>query len=296
MQLGAKTVFQFSVYEVDAESRELRKSGVRIRLTDQAFQLLVALLERPGEMVSREEMKQRLWPQDTFVDFDHGLNSAINRLRDALNDSASSPRYIETLARRGYRFLLPVEVRERAQTTSSTDPVNGTKKPLAFEQPDLAANVGSDPTISSISILTQPEELPKVRRFRAQLLFLLIQVMYLVFYVVALARLQYLDAVVEQAFGHDGWISVLTLVSALVGLPVRLYLISGVAFGVSRFSQKFRRMFVPVFVIDELWSLSPLLLTAQLGIGLALGATAALIYVPFAERTLLLMADRPSTS
>jgi len=98
-------VVHFGVFEVDLRSGELRKAGTRIKLHDQPFQVLAMLLDRPGELVTREEIRQKLWPGDTFVDFDHGLNSAVNRLRDALGDSADAPRFIETLPRRGYRFI-----------------------------------------------------------------------------------------------------------------------------------------------------------------------------------------------
>jgi TolB-like protein/DNA-binding winged helix-turn-helix (wHTH) protein/Flp pilus assembly protein TadD len=94
---------------MDLRAGELRKHGVRIRLQTQPFQILGMLLERPGEVVTREELRQALWPGDTFVDFDHGLNNAINRLREALGDSAESPRFLETLPRRGYRFIAAVE-------------------------------------------------------------------------------------------------------------------------------------------------------------------------------------------
>lgn len=100
---------RFGHFEVDLRSRELRKDGAKIRLQEQPFQVLVMLLERPGELVTRDELRKRLWPQDTFVDFDVGLNTAIKRLRDALNEKAGGPRYIETLPRRGYRFIAPVE-------------------------------------------------------------------------------------------------------------------------------------------------------------------------------------------
>ena len=100
---------RFGVFEVDLRSGELRKQSIKIKLHDQPFQILAMLLEHPGELVTREQLHQRLWPSDTFVDFDVGLNSAIKRLRDALGDSAEEPRYIETLPRRGYRFIAPVE-------------------------------------------------------------------------------------------------------------------------------------------------------------------------------------------
>jgi Tol biopolymer transport system component/DNA-binding winged helix-turn-helix (wHTH) protein len=101
-------VVKFGVYEVDPHAGELRRNGVKIKLQEQPFQVLAMLLERPGEVISREELQRRLWPADTFVDFDHSLNAAIKRLRDALRDSADNPRFVETLARRGYRFVAPV--------------------------------------------------------------------------------------------------------------------------------------------------------------------------------------------
>ena len=98
----------FGPFEVDLQAGELRRNGSKVRLQEQPFQILTMLLERPGEIVRREELRNRLWPADTFVDFDHGLNAAVKRLRDALGDAAENPRFVETLARRGYRFVAPV--------------------------------------------------------------------------------------------------------------------------------------------------------------------------------------------
>ena len=99
---------RFGTFEVDLPAGELRKGGVKLKLTGQPFQVLAILLERPGEVVTREELQKRLWP-DTFVDVDHNLNTAINKIREVLGDSAESPRFVETLPRRGYRFIAPVE-------------------------------------------------------------------------------------------------------------------------------------------------------------------------------------------
>ena len=101
-------MIRFGVFEVDRLAGELRRNGARVKLQEQPFQILALLLERPGEVVTREEMHGRLWPADTFVDFDHSLNAAVRRLREALGDSAENPRFVETVARRGYRFLAPV--------------------------------------------------------------------------------------------------------------------------------------------------------------------------------------------
>jgi TolB-like protein/DNA-binding winged helix-turn-helix (wHTH) protein/Tfp pilus assembly protein PilF len=107
-QVSTSRRLQFGPFEADLHSGELRKNGQRVRLQAQPFQLLVMLLERPSELVTREEIRQKLWSADTFVDFDHSLGTAINKIREVLNDSPAEPRYVETLPRRGYRFIAPV--------------------------------------------------------------------------------------------------------------------------------------------------------------------------------------------
>src|ERR1039458_8720480 len=101
--------YRFGVFEVDAATGELRRQGLRVKLNTQPFQVLLMLLDRPGQLLTREEISRELWPDGTFVDYEHGVNSAINRIREALGDTAASPRFLETLARRGYRFIAPVE-------------------------------------------------------------------------------------------------------------------------------------------------------------------------------------------
>ncbi len=121
-ETGPGSIIQFGIFAADLLAGELRRSGSKVRLQDQPFQVLTLLLERPGQLVTREELHARLWPADTFVDFDHGLNAAIKRLRDALGDSAENPRFVETLARRGYRFLVPVN-RVPQQSISGPQPL-----------------------------------------------------------------------------------------------------------------------------------------------------------------------------
>src|SRR5215468_12708357 len=103
-QVGTSQVIRFATFEVDLQAQELRKAGLRLKLSGQPFQVLVVLLEQPGAAVTREELQKRLWP-DTFVDVDHNLNTAINKIREALGDSSENPRFVETLPRRGYRFI-----------------------------------------------------------------------------------------------------------------------------------------------------------------------------------------------
>src|SRR5215468_5166223 len=123
---AAASVVRFGTFEADLRTRELRKNGVLVRLQEQPFQILAALLERPGEMVMREELRWKLWPTDTFVDFDNSVNAAVNRLREALGDSADNPRFVQTLPRRGYRFIAPIEA---ADPRSTSLPVGSPPKP-----------------------------------------------------------------------------------------------------------------------------------------------------------------------
>jgi TolB-like protein/DNA-binding winged helix-turn-helix (wHTH) protein len=123
-----ENTIRFGLFELDLRTRQLTKNGVKIRLPQQSIQALSLLLERPGEIVTREELRERLWPSDVFVDFDHGLNKSIQKLRDALGDSAGSPRYIETIPRIGYRFIGPAngstEIREPKSDTNTPPPPN----------------------------------------------------------------------------------------------------------------------------------------------------------------------------
>src|SRR5947207_2521202 len=120
----SRGVIRFGIFEVDLRAGVLRRNGFKVRLQDQPFQVLAMLLERPGEVVTREDLHARLWSSDTFVDFDHGLNAAVKRLRDTLGDSADNPRFVETLARRGYRFLASVET-----AAAEAPPVKSKDKP-----------------------------------------------------------------------------------------------------------------------------------------------------------------------
>ena len=131
---------RFGVYEFDLRSGELRKHGIRIKLQEQPCQILAILLEHRGEMVTREELHRRLWPSDTFVDFDHSLNTAVMRLREVLSDSSENPRFIETLPRRGYRFVAPVEERPASLTETTqtqTGEVGVSQSALPKDNPTL---------------------------------------------------------------------------------------------------------------------------------------------------------------
>ena len=256
------------MFEADLDERELRKQGRRIRLQDQPFAMLAILLEHSGNVISREELRQKLWPADTFVDFDHSLNTAVNKIRETLGDSASSPRFVETVARRGYRFVGEVRWEDR-----SAPP---------------ATNIYT-------KAAARTQELPAAHRGLTRSLFALIQIMYLVFYVEALFHWHGVDQVSWADVGSP-LILILVLVTAGVGIPVRFYLLSAAGFDYELLGEKFRKIFIPLLVLDEFWAIAPFLILDRIGFGPVFAATAALLYVPFAERTLVRMAYQQKTN
>jgi DNA-binding winged helix-turn-helix (wHTH) protein len=274
---GTGRIFGFGVFEADEGRGELRKHGIRIKLHAQPFQVLVMLLERPAEVVAREDMRNRLWGSDTFVDFDHGLNSAVNKIREALDDSAAQPRYVETVSGKGYRFIAPVAVKA-AGALAPPDP-----RQAQPQEPDTAA---------SNRLLSATEELPHAPRKAVRILLLLVQALYLAFYLVALGNLREIDELaLESRLPSAAFIGVVVTTAAAL-IPVRLYLAAAVAFDLRQLPSKFRRMFPVLLVLDLLWALAPFLLVHYVSIGLALGFTAALVYLPFAQRSLILMYAR----
>ena len=289
-------VFRFGAFEVNEATGELRKQGIRIKLHSQPFQILVMLLERPSELVTREEMRQRLWGEDTFVDFDHGLNTAVNKLREALGDLASQPRHVETVSGRGYRFIAPVTLAAPA-SKASVEPVAVVRDAVAS-----IANSGSASPVAPLddglkrfrgTLLAAPHELPHAPRMLVRTLLLLIQVMYLAFYLGALGNLpEIFDIFSDARLLSPSTLTALLVTTAVVMIPVRLYFFAAVAFDFQQLPTKFRRLFPVLLSMDLLWALSPFLLVHHVSLGLALGMTAALVYMPFAQRSLVLMYAR----
>jgi cholera toxin transcriptional activator len=282
-----KIMFRFSVFELDGITGELRKDGkARPRIQGQPLEILLYLLGRPGDVVTREELRLQLWPVDTFVDYEHSLNAAINKLRDALNDSADNPRFIQTIPRRGYRFISSVE----EVTNFGPKPVD----PAPIPTPEIPTEIAEPAENRKLTMgLSDSHDLPDAPRGVVQVLFSLIQVMYLSFYFISLARLRWVEPILSQAVQHPKWIFALLILTALVGIPLRLYLLTAALFGYRGLPVKFLRLFPFVIPLDELWALAPFLLVDQIGVGLALAATAALLYVPFSQRSLMLMGDLP---
>jgi cholera toxin transcriptional activator len=280
-------IARFGVFELDLNAGELRKSGVRLRLQGQPFQVLALLLERAGEVVTREELRQKLWPSDTFVDFDHSVNTAINKLREVLGDSASSPRYVETLARRGYRFIAPVQNDSRGE-----GPAAGSANPQQATAAPVIPVSGNPAPVATAPVLHPELEVPMPHRGLTRGLFALIQAMYLIFYVIALIRLHGIQNIADSFLPPWGTTALAgaVMVTAGVGIPLRCYLISAVGFDYQRLGEKFARIFPFVLALDQIWAIAPFLLISKIGLGAAFAASAALLYLPFSERTLIRLA------
>jgi cholera toxin transcriptional activator len=273
-------LLRFGVFEVDLDAGEMRKNGARIRLQEQPFQVLTVLLQNAGQVVTRDYLREKIWAADTFVDFDHSLNTAVNKIRESLGDSASNPRFLETLSRRGYRFIGSVDSIAAAAVSA---PAQDSSAPRRLDSP----------TSPATEIALHPElHVPVPRRGVVRALFALIQAMYLIFYVSALAHLHGVDRVAGSVF--PGWRALFIvgtiLVTGAVGIPLRFYLLSAVGFDFRKLAGTFGQIFPFVLALDQLWAIAPFLLLPQIGVGLAFAATAALLYVPFSERTLVRMA------
>ncbi|HWZ30772.1 MAG TPA: winged helix-turn-helix domain-containing protein [Bryobacteraceae bacterium] len=271
-------VFRFGVFEASEAAGELRKHGIRIKIHAQPFQVLIMLLERPAEIVTRDEMRQQLWGAGTFVDFDHALNTAVNKIREALDDSASSPRYVETVAGKGYRFIAPL------------GPAGLDLAPTSSETADAQLSPRADD--SSGTILTAPDELPVASRKTVRTLLILVQAMYIGFYVGALANLAEIHDIFLEANLPPAMLMAVLITTGAALIPIRLYILTAVALDFEKLPSKFARMFPVLLVLDLLWALSPFLLIHHVSMGLALGMTAPLIYVPFVQRSLVLMYSR----
>ncbi|HMG86433.1 MAG TPA: winged helix-turn-helix domain-containing protein [Terracidiphilus sp.] len=280
---GQARRYRFGAFEADASTGELRRQGIRIKLHAQPFQVLLMLLERPGEVLSREEISRALWSDGTFVDYDHGVNSAVNRIREALGDTANSPRFVETLARRGYRFLAPVEaIAAEADRPPATVQLNPEQSKSETEPTSEA-----EPRVGN-GILASLEELPETSPTVVQTLFLLLQLMYLGFYVGTLTNLSEIEELLSTlpratliVYGLIG--------TAAILIPVRAFVFCAALFRAPGMRGKFLKMWPWLLVADVLWALSPFLLLHHISIGLALACMALLVYSPFAQRALMLM-------
>jgi cholera toxin transcriptional activator len=275
--------YRFGVFEVDASTGELRRQGMRVRLNAQPFQVLLMLLERPGEVLTRDEIARTLWSDGTFVDYEHGVNSAVNRIREALGDAASSPRYVETLAKRGYRFLAPVE-----KIPVTTEPVALESESESATPVDTAKEASASQTGFGNGFLATVEELPKTPHRVTQGSFVLLQLMYVGFYVGALANLAEIEDLLSP-LPRASLIFYALIGTAAILIPVRAFVLSAVLFRAPGARRQFMRLWPFLLVADVAWALSPFLLLHHINSGLALACMALLVYSPFAQRSLMLM-------
>ncbi len=272
---------------MDAATGELRRQGMRVKLNAQPFQVLLLLLDRyldgPGQFVTRDEISRELWPEGTFVDYEHGVNSAVNRIREALGDIAGNPRFIETLARRGYRFLAPVE---RFDSGDASQPARwDSKAPVPHGQAPTASQTEPPP---GARILSRPEDLPKMSFPVVQSLFVLFQLMYLGFYIGALANLAEIQDLLSP-LPAAALVFRAVFITAAILIPARAFVLCAALFRAPGFRAKFLTLWPFLLLFDQLWSLAPFLLLHHINFGLALASTALLVYSPFAQRSIVLM-------
>ena len=280
-------MLRFEAFELDLTTYELRKEGKRIRLQNQPAKLLAMLAMRKGELVTREEIEKALWKEDEFVEFEHGINTAISRIRDALEGDREQPRMVETLPRLGYRFLANVEKVYPASSKIVVD-VQRLEPVLsnANTEPTTPLN-GQTPTVTG-AIAQEPAEffalpLPKGLALG---LFLFIQFGYLAMYLVAMLELNALEKIVADA-GYSPARLTAPLIMVMCAIAVRIYLISAVGWRHPDAGRKFHQLFPALLVLDAVWAASPLLVTDVLTRGIALAGVAGLAYLPFAQRTLV---------
>jgi DNA-binding winged helix-turn-helix (wHTH) protein len=311
---------RFDSFDLDLQTLELRKNGRPIKLQDQPGKLLALLARHAGELVTRAEIEKALWREDEFVEFEHAVNTAMRKVREALGDDLERPRFIETLPRKGYRFIAPVETSAATGPQTRADnnaiqPVQGlgNKTPVrsssagpvsednAAKAHAVSAEEASQVAASHAAGLTvaapAAESDFRLPRPMARFLFLTVQGGYLAMYCVALYRAEAIEEVLAHGLaGRAVMVAPLLLIVALCGIAVRLYLLSSVGLNHPAAGAKFRRLFPALFILDTLWAVSPLLLVREIGYGLALGSIAPLAYLPFCQRTLIQCIYRRSNS
>ncbi len=249
----------FESFELDLQTDELSRDGHRIRLQDQPARLLALLATRPGELVTREEIQKEIW-DGQFVEFDHAINTAVRKIREALDDDPQHPRLIETLPRKGYRFI-------------------GTVEPVP-RVPDLPDGGDQNPR-SATETFTLPSHFSRP-------LFFFIQAGYLAMYTGTLYYLVDVENVLSRLVPISVSITLpIVIVTAMCGIAVRLYLVSSVGWRHPEAGAKFERLFPALLLLDGLWAASPLLLAHRMGVGIALAGVAGLAYTPFSQRTLV---------
>ena len=258
---------------MDCTTGELFKDGGRLKLQDQPARLLILLVSRAGMLVSRDEIQEALWQEGQFVEFEHAINVAVKKIREALNDDPLKPRMLETLPRKGYRFIASVEA------------VGGKVAPVAVETSAVLPQPEVEP-VHDEETLEREFALPAIP---ARILFLVVQAMYLTVYCLALVHMYDVASVLGAA--GVGWLATPLLVGAAGSIPVRLYLIFTVGLGHPAAGLKYRRMLPYLMPWDWIWAPSPFLAVHTIGPEWALVLSAVLVYPPISQLILIRSID-----
>lgn len=272
-------IIKFDEFELDLGRYELRRSGRAVKLEKIPMELLILLAEREGQLVTREEIIQKLWGDSVFVDTRQGINTAIRKIRLALKDDPDQPRILETVVGKGYRLATPVINADYAQRAAARALATTAPATSAETQPttDMKRAPGSKSATREAAT-----EIVSMGPAVARTLFLFTQVGYLVMYAAAFI---YFGAI--RRLGLPPVVPLLTLVVGLFGAAVHLYLIWPVAFSYAGAARLFRQVFPGLLILDAIWAAAPLLLYHKLG-ELTLLFMAAMAFLPFAQRTLML--------
>jgi DNA-binding winged helix-turn-helix (wHTH) protein len=263
MNQKSATKLRFGSFDLDIRTVELQKNGHKIKLQEQPARLLLHLASHPGELITREDIQNVLWPNGLVVEYEHAINTDIKKIREVLEDDPKEPKFVETLPKKGYRFIAKVEE------------VYGK---------DIAPLADSPIDVTSDRPFTIPLSVD-----RARALFLFIQSGFLSMYCIALYYWESLgNALNEVGIDRVQFTSLLVIVTAMCGIAVRIYLLSEVGWAHPAAGRQFRRLFPLLLLFDALWAASPLLAARKIGLGLALVGVAGLAYLPFAQRTLMI--------
>jgi len=264
----ARQRIRFDTFELDLGTGELHQQSRRVPLQDQPARLLILLASRPGELVTRNEIYQTLWTDGEFVEFEHAVNVAVRKIRVALGDDSDQPRIIETLPKKGYRFIAPVESLEPMHSEETIE-----RKPEPFVEGDRKAATFVLP----------------VSDVQSRRLFLLAQVPYIATYLTAFYHWYGLKDVLANTFSVvPVEISVPALQAiALIGFAVRIYLIGLVGWGHPEASPRFQKIFPILAVLDGFWAATPLLVEHSLGPLVAWAGLILMGWLIFGQRTLV---------
>jgi DNA-binding winged helix-turn-helix (wHTH) protein len=261
---------RFETFELNLQTGELSKAGSRVQLQDQPTRLLALLANRHGELVTRDEIQHELWKDGEFVEFEHAVNTAIRKIRIALEDDKEKPRIIETLPRKGYRFIAPVDVLE-GNPASPPPSETQSAEPVPAKRPPNGENF-----VLPISVVS------------ARVLFLLAQVPYVATYLATFYNWDNLDAALIRTFANVpvDWSRTGFQILALVGFAVRIYLIGLVGWGHTEAGPRYRTLFPFLLLLDGLWAATPLLVQ-DLGPLVSWAGLILMGWLVFGQRTLM---------